>query len=231
MVEIIPAVLPKDFKELEAALGRVAGVAPVVQVDVVDGVFATSKTWPYGDEARFEKICLGDEGLPLWDSFDFQFDLMLERPEAEVQKYVDAGASSVVVHATSTGALEALRALKARNEEVGEDFHVAAGVALLPTASLEDLESFASLYDFVQVMGIDREGFQGEGFDTKAITLVQGIHTKYPTLVVQVDGAVNAGDIDALVRAGASRLVVGSALFAAEDAAKAYTMLYTKANA
>ena len=225
MIEIIPALLSKNFAELQEALGRVVGAARVVQVDVVDGIFAPNKTWPYGDEARFEKICMGDEGLPLWDEFDFQFDLMLEHPEAEVLKFIDAGAASVIIHAKSAGAKEALELVAQKNAEAGDDLQTSVGLALLPTAQPADLEAFAGLYDFVQVMGIDRVGFQGQAFDEKASTLVKEIHGTYPDLILQVDGSVNAGDIGALVQAGANRFVVGSAIFAAPDAKKALTML------
>ena len=62
MYEIIPAVLPKRFSDIAQALDALAGVAPVVQIDIVDGVFAPNTTWPYGqgDRAQFERILAGD---------------------------------------------------------------------------------------------------------------------------------------------------------------------------
>jgi len=228
MTEIIPAVLVQSFAELEESLTRVVGATRAVQIDVVDGAFASSKTWPYGDEAHFEKICLGDEGLPHWEEFDFQFDLMLAHPEVEVLKFVDAGAASVIIHAKSAGAREALELLAQKNTEVGDEFRTQVGLAVLPTdipEALGTLEALSGVYDFVQVMGIDKVGFQGEQFDEKAIALVKEIRQKYPDLIIQVDGSVNASDIDALVRAGANRLVVGSAIFGALDAKKALEAL------
>ena len=232
MTEIIPAVLPKNFTELESLLGHVVGVAKTVQVDVVDGAFAQNKTWPYGDEARFEKICMGDEGLPHWDAFDFQFDLMLAHPEREVMRFVDAGAAAVIVHARSTGARQALELLARhnggraqKNSEVGEVPHTQVGLALLPTASAEDLAAFEGLYDFVQVMGIENVGFQGQVFDGRAVALVQGINAQYPAVRIEVDGGVSALNAKKLVEAGVSRLVVGSAVFGATDAKEALKVL------
>jgi len=225
MVEIIPAVLPKNFSELEASLGRVVGFATTVQIDVVDGIFAQNKTWPYGDEARFEKICMGDEGLPHWDEFDFQFDLMLAQPETEVLKFIDAGAAAVIVHAQSAGAQAALEALAQKNADVGDDLHTDVGVALLPLAALEVLEPFAGLYDFVQVMGIEKVGFQGQGFDERALVLIAQLRAQYPDLIIQVDGGVSEHNAKVLAEAGANRLVVGSAIFAAPDALAALATL------
>ena len=220
-IEIIPAVLPKNFSELEESLGRVAGASRIIQVDIVDGIFAPNKTWPFGDEARFEKICMGDEGLPHWENFDFQFDLMLEHPEAQVQRFIDAGASSVVVHAKSPGAREALELLAQRNQEVGDDLHMGVGLALASDASPEDLEAYSGLYDFVQVMGIEKVGFQGEAFNERALGLIQKIRTQSPSLTIQVDGGVSMANAKRLCDAGANRLVVGSAIFGAPSATKA----------
>lgn len=221
MIEIIPAVLPKKFTDLKESLERVVSATHTVQVDVVDGVFAPNKTWPYGDEDRFEKICIGDEGLPFWDEFDFQFDLMLVHPEGHVQKYIDAGATSIVIHAKSEGAGEALSLLKHINQGLGEGFQVEVGVAVQPSASTLDLERFQGQYDFVQVMGIEKVGFQGEKFDDKALLLIEQLRHHYPTLLLQVDGAVSLKDIRSLVAAGANRLVVGSAIFTTTDAKRA----------
>ncbi len=71
MVEIIPAVLPKNFKEMEKYLAAVrpelSGVK-MAQIDVVDGKFARNRTWPYRDEGHFATIVKEEKGLPFWKS-------------------------------------------------------------------------------------------------------------------------------------------------------------------
>src|SRR6185436_623214 len=84
MVEIVPAVLPKNFKDLEkhfAAVRPGASGSSMGQIDVVDGVFARNRTWPYRDESSFTKIVADEKGLPFWEEFDYQFDLMIDHPE------------------------------------------------------------------------------------------------------------------------------------------------------
>ena len=99
MIEIIPAVLAKNFKELERQIEHVRGLSKLVQIDVVDGAYARGRTWPYRDTATFEHIVQQEHGLPHWEELDFEFDLMIEDPLAELTKYVNAGASSIIIHA------------------------------------------------------------------------------------------------------------------------------------
>src|SRR3990167_1381750 len=76
-IEIIPAVLPQSFKDLEAQLAPLAGTVRQAQVDVVDGRYARGKSWPYRDRASFERLVDQEHGLPFWDKIDFQFALMV----------------------------------------------------------------------------------------------------------------------------------------------------------
>lgn len=43
MYSIIPAILPKSFADLKQHLALVQGIAPVVQIDVVDGILRQQK--------------------------------------------------------------------------------------------------------------------------------------------------------------------------------------------
>lgn len=229
-VEVIPAILPKSFADLQEHIELLRGAAPRVQVDIVDGRYTRGKTWPYHDRASFDKIVSEEHGLPSWDSLDFQFDLMIEDPAAEILNYVTAGATQLVLHARSRTTPEALQALVERRDEMGT-FAVAAGIALGVRSQPDELEPFESQFDFVQVMGIDHEGKQGQAFDKHALFLVERIRARYPLLPIQVDGGVTKETIPGIVVAGANRLIVGHAVFEAADPSAAYKELYTIANA
>ncbi len=231
MIEIIPAVLAKDFKDLESQIEQVRGLSNIIQIDVVDGSYARTRTWPYTDRATFEKIVEQEHGLPHWDELDFEFDLMIDDPLGELMRFVQAGASSVIIHASSPSAPAALQKLVDLREDSGA-FVVRAGLALRAHDGPERLEQFEAQYDFVQIMGIEHEGRQGEAFDpdNRARYLVERLHHLYPALPLQVDGAA-ASRARELVAAGATRLVVGSAILRADDPRAAYKEIYTRANA
>jgi ribulose-phosphate 3-epimerase len=231
-VEIIPAVLPKSFKDLEKRLGVVRpefSGSKMAQIDVVDGVFARNRTWPYRDESTFAKIVEEEKGLPFWEEFDFQFDLMIDHPETRFMEFVHAGASHIILHSRSEGALNAFENLVDLRQEGGA-FSVKVGVALLPTAQPDELEPFEAQFDFVQVMGIDKIGYQGEPFDKHALYLIERMRKRYPSLTIQVDGGVSMENANALAKAGANRLVAGSAIFGQDDPIQAIADLRAEAN-
>jgi len=232
MVEIIPAVLPKNFKEMEKYLAVVRpelSGSKMAQIDVVDGTFARNRTWPYRDEDHFAAIVKEEKGLPFWEEFDFQFDLMIDHPENTVLDYVHAGANHIILHARSNGVLDAFQKLVELREDSGA-FSIKAGLALLPTAQPEELEPFEAQFDFVQVMGIEKIGFQGEPFDKHAIYLIERMRRRYPDLIIQVDGGVSMENANTLAKAGANRLVVGSAIFKQDDPVAAIAALRAEAN-
>ena len=228
-VEVVPAVLPGNFDDLKEHLERVR-FARKVQVDIVDGHFARGTTWPYKDHASFDKIVSQEHGLPLWDEFDFEFDLMIQKPLERIMDFVNAGASRIVIHAHAEGAQGALRKLaEIKADDYGE-FSIKTGVALMPGDQPEVLNDFEVSFDFAQVMGIARVGRQGEPPDQRALYLVERLRDRYPLLFIQVDGAVSLENARALARAGANKLVVGSAIFKADDPRAAYDALVAEAN-
>lgn len=214
-VDIVPAVLEASLADIEARLAQVRGAVPSVQLDVVDGIFAPNRTWPYADATErdeFARIAAQEQGLPLWEDFDFEIDLMLRNPAREAERWIDAGAVRIVVHAESHDAQKALELLVPYR---GEDdaLGIRVGIAFSCAASASDLDAFGGLFDYVQVMGIARVGFQEQPFDERAILLVREIRAAYPNLPIQVDGGVSAETARTLVDAGANRLVAGSAIF------------------
>ena len=211
MIDIIPAILPRSFEELEEGLRRLHGVAPLVQIDLVG-----------------ENFLAGKESIPFWQDFDFEFDIMLPDPAREVEVCVTLGASRIVVHANAASALEAVQFLQ--QYRTG-DYPLAVGIALEAHDMPSVLDAFENLYDYVQVMGIDHIGRQGEPPDPHhhELLLIAELRTKFPKLLIQVDGAV-APHPRELVQAGASRLVVGSAIVNADNPKEVHKALYTEAN-
>lgn len=208
MTDIIPAVLPHSLDQLATELVRLRGAASLVQVDVVSDIFG------------------GEEALPEWEEFDFEFDLYVE-PGTFVARAVELGASSIVVHARHASAMQAAQALQEYRQG---SFAIKVGVALRPTDEASILERFVGLYDFAQVMGIDNEGNQGEPFNPQAVKLVAALRQSNPDLFIQVDGHA-AGHEKELADAGANRLVEGSAIVESDDPRAALKEAYTRANA
>lgn len=209
-IEIIPAVLPKDFAELEEKIELVKGFVETVQIDVCDGQFVPNATWPYRkDDRSFAKIVGEEEGLPGWETLNYEFDLMVNRPEEIVEDWIRAGASRIILHVESKGDLAG-----AFSKLVGA---VEIGLALSIETPFERVVPYLESLQFIQLMGIDNLGFQHQQFDDKVIARVVEVKSRFPGLKVSVDGGVSLESAPKLIQAGVDRLVVGSAIFGSEN--------------
>lgn len=217
MTEIIPALLVENFSELKEQLARVVNVATTVQIDMCDGVFVSSISWPMNqsDEGSVEAILNEEEGLPFWDSLDFEFDLMVRNAHAQFEFFTRLGARRVVFHIEAEDPTEFKEFLEGLDMYVKENISI--GVALNVTTPVSALAPLISHVDFVQCMGIEKIGHQGEPFDERVLEQIKELRTLYPELIISVDGSVNENTAHALVDAGANRLIVGSALLQSYD--------------
>jgi ribulose-phosphate 3-epimerase len=222
MTDIIPAILPKSFVELEEGLELIALHAPVVQVDICDGGYTSSRTWPYlkGDhDDIFQDIIEQNRALPHWEDANIEFDLMTKDAYSKIHDFISAGAQRIVVHRASLNDEELegiLSDFGKKSDELGP-FDIELGIALDSTASPDLIAPIVDRIHFVQVMGIVKVGHQGQPFDPRSIALVSALRAAHPNLVISVDGGVNLETGRALIDAGANRLVVGSALFVANN--------------
>ena len=91
------------------------------------------------------------------------------------------------------------------------------GIGISPTMPVEQIFPLVNSADFVQVMGIDHEGVQGEEFDDRCLDHIKILREKFSDLIISVDGAVSFETAPALISAGANRLVIGSAIFNTDD--------------
>ena len=84
-----------------------------------------------------------------------------------------------------------------------------------------------SIVDYVQFMGIDHVGYQGQELDERVFEKISDLRNLYPNLPISVDGGVNFENAADLVSAGATRLVSGSTIFESDDIAEAIDHLKT----
>ena len=218
MTEIIPAILPNDFEDVENQVSSVNGLVSTVQIDICDGHFVPSFTWPYRKhDENFEAILREERGLPFWEDIDYEIDLMVANPSSEVDRWTMAGASRIIVHIESARPEEIVEIIKksASLVEIGIAINIATSLTALEMI-LSDKEAGEKVA-FIQCMGIDKIGFQGQTFDSAVLQKIRGIHKAYPDIPISVDGGVNLDSAKELLDAGATRLVIGSAIFTSSN--------------
>ena len=218
-MEIIPAILPRDFSEIKEKTALVKGLCDVVQVDICDGKFVPSVTWPYRKkDENYEAILREERGMPNWEDIDYEFDLMIHEPtEADMKKWLMIGATRIVLHAESSSDLTPAIAVINGLVEIG--------LALNIKTPTEVIEKYKDKISYVQLMGIDKIGFQGQHFDSKVLEKIKEIKAKYRELSVQIDGGVSMETAPLLKEAGADRLIAGSAIFQSENIVDTYKKL------
>ncbi len=218
-MEIIPAILPKDFNEIDEKTSLVVGLAKTVQIDICDGKFVQSTTWPYkkADE-NFEAIIREERGMPSWEDIDYEFDLMIKDPtEDEARKWLSAGAKRIVFHVESSADLSPIFAVLKGLVDIGLSLDI--------QTSLDVIEKYKDSISYIQFMGITKVGFQGQAFDPRVLEKIKEAKEKYPSLEVQVDGGVSLATAEELAKAGADRLVAGSVLFGSDNIVDTYRKL------
>jgi ribulose-phosphate 3-epimerase len=229
MTLIVPAVLPTSRNDLDEKLALLAAIPSVsrVQIDVVDGRFASPVSWPYnfaGEPSTKSGLVLG-EMLPYLDRLTYEIDLMCINAEYMAEEWLALGASRLTFHAESTTDLGRLLASSRKRYGAVDGLFsnlVSFGVALNLSSDLALIEPILDQVEYVQFMGIARIGRQGQPFDRRVFEKLKIFHEKYPKLVLQVDGGVSLENAKRLIALGVSNLVIGSALLTAKDVAAAF---------
>lgn len=216
---IIPAVLPASRKDLEEKLARITQLPGVsrVQIDIVDGKFASPASWPYN--AGSWKLGAGDwkDLLPALERIEYEIDLMCFDADRAAAPWLARGATRLTFHAES--AMNLPRLLARARGRYGE--FVTLGLAENIGSDLALIEPCLSQIAYVQFMGIAQIGRQGESFDRRALEKVRVFGARHPEVPVQVDGGVTLANAKELITLGVANLVVGSGLLKANDPAKA----------
>ncbi len=203
-IQIAASILSADFSRLgeqvKAALE--AGVR-WIHVDIMDGHFVPN-------------LSMGPQVVhslrPIADRFGSRLHvhLMIMEPDRYLADFVRAGANSVSVHVETCPHLyrtiREIRTLGARS-----------GVALNPATSLSTVEEILPELDFILVMTVE-PGFGGQEFIPSSLDKIDRLRRMLKErglerVLIAVDGGIHTQTAGAVVRAGATVLVVGSAIF------------------
>ena len=212
MLEIIPAIIPQNLNIVRDRIGKVLGSVKKVQIDIIDGSYASTKTWPFNGN-QFEEmrsIVSGEENFPYVNDLIIEIDLLTHHPIEYVNDFISIGAKSIIIHIDSTDHVEeCLQTIKNSNCRIG--------LGIKPSGDISLLESFLPESDFVQFMGNDRVGYSGVELDEKVIEKIKKFHERHSSVEIQIDIGVNGKMIPKLNDAGVSSFVSGSAIFNTDD--------------
>lgn len=203
MVQIIPSILAEDEHEFLDKLARIRNFAPLIHVDVMDGIFVPYKCWADPEHVRH-----------LLGHIPFEVHLMVSEPEHAVPLWLACGASRVIFHAEATKRDHLIcRATAADCANLA--------VAINIETPLSKVVKDDMCIKQLTIMAVP-PGRGGQPFQPTALEKVRAAKSKRPELIIEVDGGVKLENAERIVEAGASRLVVGSAVTGAPDPQAAY---------
>jgi ribulose-phosphate 3-epimerase len=206
-IEIIPAIIPKNFKDLETKLETLKGVAETIHIDICDGLFTQESSWPLGKpDLNYESIINEERGMPFWEDFDFEFHLMVKDPFALIPDIIKLGASRIIIHAETID-LDNDRLLL---DQLRTEGLVQVGIAFKLNTGVETVTDLLPYADFIMFVSIEHLGFQGQKFDDRVLDKVKWLKGELPTMIIALDGGVTPDTAGLGFDVGATRFVVGS---------------------
>lgn len=199
---LAPSVLNADLSDLRKVLEVVEGVADVLHLDVMDGVFVPNLTFG----PLMVKAFRGVTDLPL------DVHLMISRPGLFIPRFLEAGADWISFHLEAV-TREEVPSLINLVKEAGKKV----GMVVNPETDPAGLFPYIQYLDFVLVMTVN-PGFGGQSMIAKALEKVGIIKEKAAQvgkdILLEVDGGVNEGNLERVLAAGTDVVVVGSAIYA-----------------
>jgi pentose-5-phosphate-3-epimerase len=211
--QIIPAILCSSFYDIEKQAVLVGEHVDTVQLDIVDGKFAPSTTWWFSGKNvdKKDEILREERGMPLWESLNYEMDLMLDAPLAHIDEVIALGPSRIIFHLSSIKSDELVQWFESLSPVVTS--MILFSIAVQYGDDVEKIRQYEPYIDDIQCMGIQKVGFQRQPFDERVLLQIKEVRSLFPNKTITVDGAVSEQTIASLWSAGATRFAVGSALF------------------
>jgi ribulose-phosphate 3-epimerase len=175
------------------------GGADWIHLDIMDGHFVPNIT--------FGPVLVG--AVRQITKLPLDVHLMIEQPERYLADFAQTGADRLTVHVETCPHLH-------RTIQQIKELGCKAGVTLNPATPLSSLEEILPDVDLVLVMSVN-PGFGGQSYIPSSTTKIARLRAMLDAIgspaELEVDGGINAATIAEVVGAGATVLVIGSAIF------------------
>ena len=204
---VAASILTADFANLAGEVEMLNdSVADWLHLDIMDGVFVPNISFGFPVVEAVRDLT----------SKPLDVHLMIIDPDRYLERFRDAGASTLTVH------YEACHNLHRTVSEIRR-LGMKAGVTLNPHSPVMLLKDILPYIDMVLLMTVN-PGYGGQTFIPGSINKIGELRSMIDEggydVLIEVDGGVDLQNAPVLVHAGVDVLVAGNTIFSASDPAE-----------
>lgn len=228
MIEVIPAILEKEFPEIEKKIHLVEGIVDWVQIDIADNTLVPNST--FLDPEPFRDLILQNHVIPdlirdpiqgksigmlnqvQYDSdkigVSYELHMMVKNPLKYLESFAKAGFKRFYAHVEGDFVPEYIE----KCNELG----VEVGLAIDGPTDFERIHNYMFDIDCILVMAIEA-GFSGRPFREDTVNKIKKIREVNFEIPIAVDGAMVPENAKKVIEAGATRINSNSFIFNTTD--------------
>ncbi len=201
---VAPSILAADFSNLAGEVEMVNdSVADWLHLDIMDGMFVPNLSFGFPVVEAVRDL----------SSKPLDVHLMIVDPDRYLERFRDAGASTLTVH------YEACHNLHRTVTEIRR-LGMKAGVSLNPHSPVMLLKDILPYIDMVLIMTVN-PGYGGQNFIPGSLNKVGELRSMIDLegydVLIEVDGGIDLQNAPVLLHAGVDVLVAGNSVFSSSD--------------
>jgi ribulose-phosphate 3-epimerase len=201
-MKIVPSILSETFDDFASRLREAESFADYVQIDVMDGAFVPTRSFP------LEKMNAAVTPLA------FEVHLMVNDPLLFMSRITHPGLRKVIFHFEAvTDHRDLTRKIRERD--------LVPGMAIKPETKIEEFRGEAEEVHTLLFLTVDPCCY-GHPFKPEVLDKVAEARKAFPSKTIAVDGGVSLGNIKKFLHMGVDYVCVGSRIFLDGDPGENY---------